>query len=78
MSCYLRHLKKIIALAGVEPSGKEDRKYLDLAVREIVGASGDLQCNDVWKITKEWLKQPDGEERLISRLQGKIQKKHPD
>ena len=78
MSCYLRHLKKIIALAGVEPSGKEERKSLDLAVREIVGASGDLKCKEVWKITKEWLKQPDGEDRLVSLLQVKTQKKHAD
>lgn len=77
MSCYLRHLKKVINQAGVEPAGKEERKFLDLAIRDIVGASGDMKCNEVWKVAREWLKQPEGENILISRLQNKI-KKHAD
>jgi len=66
VSCYLRHLKKVINQAGVE-----------LAIRDIVGASGDMKCNEVWKVAREWLKQPEGENILISRLQNKI-KKHAD
>ncbi|MFZ5649696.1 MAG: hypothetical protein ACOY4I_02415 [Bacillota bacterium] len=66
MSCYLRHLKGVIERAGVHPAGKEDRKALDLAVRELVGAGPDRQCNETWKIVKEWLKESPGREDLLA------------
>lgn len=71
MSCYLRHLKKVLDLAGVAPANKQERKAVDLAVREWAGV-GDIPCNLVWKAVKEMIKEPAGEERLVADLRKKI------
>ncbi|OAT82306.1 hypothetical protein [Desulfotomaculum copahuensis] len=67
MSCYLRHLGHILEQAGVAPQTKQERKRVDLAVREIVGSSGE-KCPAVWKRVKALLQEPDGEEKLIDGL----------
>lgn len=75
MSCYLRHLKGVIERAGVQPASKEERKALDLTVRGLVGAGPGQQCNETWKIVKEWLKESPGrEELLVSELSRKLGK----
>jgi len=72
VSCYLRHLKGVMARARVEPAGKQDRKAVDLAVRDIVGA-GAVPCNEVWKTVKGWLADPArGEDLLVSELQKRL------
>ncbi|MHB8918120.1 MAG: hypothetical protein ACYC4H_08855 [Desulfocucumaceae bacterium] len=71
MSCYLRHLKGVMSRAGVEPSDKGQRRAVDLAVREIVGA-GDIPCGQVWKTVKEWIADPAREELLVSELKRKL------
>ncbi|MFZ5646676.1 MAG: hypothetical protein ACOY30_03545 [Bacillota bacterium] len=76
MSCYLRHLKGIFERAGVQPANKEERKALDLAVRELVGAGAGQQCNETWKIVKGWLKESPGrEDLLVSELARKLGKR---
>ena len=67
MSCYLRHLKPVMSRAGVEPGSKEERKAVDLAIRDMVGIKGG-RCPEVWKEVKEWLKDPVKEEQLIKGL----------
>lgn len=73
MSCYLRHLKGIMQQAGVEPTHKEERKAVDLAVREIVG-TGPGPCNEVWKTIKLWLSEPGRDQILVAELQKRITK----
>lgn len=72
MSCYLRHLRDVMARAGVEPADKKERKAVDLAVREIVGA-GEAPCGRVWKAVKGWLADPAGEQLLVLELQKKAE-----
>ena len=71
MSCYLRHLGKMLEKAGVTPSTKEERKMVDLTIRDIMGMSGG-KCNEVWKELKPKLKEPGGEDYLIKELQERI------
>ena len=68
MSCYLRHLGKVLDKAGVTPSTKEERKMVDLTIRDVMGMSGS-KCNEAWKELKPKLKEPGGEEHLIKELQ---------
>ncbi len=41
MSCYIRHMKEFLHEIGVEPETKEERKEIDLAIRDIIGKNGD-------------------------------------
>ncbi|MHB8156157.1 MAG: hypothetical protein ACYDEQ_01975 [Desulfocucumaceae bacterium] len=70
MSCYLRHMKGVMSRAGINPGSKEERKAVDLAIREIVGA-GDIPCNQVWKMLKDRVMDPAGEEILAAELKRK-------
>ena len=71
MSCYLRHCGKIMEKAGVTPAGKEERRKVDRAMREIMGLP-DTKCPEVWKEIKKVLQEPDGEERLVTSLRQKL------
>ncbi|SFH12924.1 hypothetical protein SAMN05660649_03989 [Desulfotomaculum arcticum] len=71
MSCYLRHCGKIMEKAGVTPSSKEERRKVDMAMREIVGLA-ETKCPEVWKEIKKVLQEPDGEERLVTGLRHKL------
>ena len=71
MSCYLRHLKRVLDLAGVTPQNKEERKAVDRAFRELTGV-GDIPCGEVWKKVKERVREPAGEERLAAELKKKM------
>lgn len=71
VSCYLRHLGGVMEKAGVTPAGKEERRRVDRAVREIVDMPG-AKCNEVWKEVKKRLQEPAGEEELARRLRAKI------
>jgi hypothetical protein len=73
MSCYLRHLTKIISQAGLEPADKKERKEIDIAIREIIEARGEF-CNEVWKELKLWLTEPGREQLLASELKKRIKK----
>lgn len=70
MSCYIRHLGKVLDKAGVAPSTKEERKMVDLTIRDIMGISG--KCNEVWKELKLKLKETGEEDRLVKELQERI------
>ena len=37
MSCYLRHMKKVLEEAGISPQDKNERKDVDLAIRGLLG-----------------------------------------
>ena len=37
MSCYIRYMKNVLNEMNIEPQTKEDRKHIDLTIREIIG-----------------------------------------
>lgn len=67
MSCYFRRLGQVFREAGLEPKTKDERKKIDLAVRETVGKSG-VRCPEVWKEIKTWLLEPEKRQQLIREL----------
>lgn len=71
MSCYLRHMGKVLDKAGLAPGTKEERKLVDLAIRDAVGMTGH-KCNEVWKVVKARLQEPGGEESLVSELKVRV------
>jgi hypothetical protein len=50
MSCYLRHLKEVLAEAGIELTSA-NRKQIDQAVHKAVGVAF-KNCPIAWKETK--------------------------
>jgi hypothetical protein len=68
MSCYIRHMKPIYEEANLNPQTKEERKEIDLAIRQIVGKTPEDQCNIVWREVKNWLQDESKKEELIIKL----------
>lgn len=68
MSCYLRHMKKVLNEAGIDPQDKNERKEVDLAIRDVVGKSSEDRCNIVWREVKEWINDEEKEKQLIDDL----------
>lgn len=60
MSCYLRHLKDILAEAGIEVT-PANRKQVDQAIHKIVGVEY-KDCPVAWKALKEQI-MSDGQKR---------------
>ena len=71
MSCYFRHIKDILADAGIEVT-PQNRKQVDQAVHRAVGATY-KECPETWKLLKQQIK---GDEKrrqeLISRLKSSL------
>ncbi len=68
MSCYLRHMKTILEEAGIEPQNKEERKAVDLAIRQATNQKKDEKCNIVWKEVKNWIQNEKKKTRLTNSL----------
>jgi len=68
MSCYLRHMKDILEEADLHPQNREERKQVDLAIRNVVGKKPKDKCNMVWKEVKIWLQNEEKKETLVSAL----------
>ena len=68
MSCYLRHMKKVLNEAGIDPKDKNERKEVDIAIRSVVGKTSDDQCNIVWREVKEWINDEEKEKKLVEEL----------
>lgn len=66
MSCYFRHLKNILAEAGIEvtPSNK---KEIDRALHEIAGVTY-KDCPGAWRGLKERLANPQDRAAIVARL----------
>lgn len=71
MTCYLRHLKPVLAKAGHTKLTKAQRNQVDSTVRQLTGATG--KCPEVWQVVKVWLQNPAQEERLISEIRAKLE-----
>jgi hypothetical protein len=57
MSCYLRHLDKILAKVGIKVT-PENRKQVDEAVHRVVGVEY-KHCPDAWKAVKAMIAKDD-------------------
>ena len=68
MSCYLRHMKEIMAEADLHPRDRKERKEVDLAIRKVVGKTEKDQCNQVWKEVKLWLHDEKKKALLVEKL----------
>ena len=71
ISCYFRHLKDILAEAGIEVT-PGNREQIDQIVHQLVGVTY-KGCSEVWKRLKQQL--AGGERRrldFISRLRSSL------
>ncbi|MDO8870270.1 MAG: hypothetical protein Q7V10_05910 [Methanobacteriaceae archaeon] len=68
MSCYLRHMKKVLNEAGIDPKDKTERKEVDIAIRRVVGKTSEDKCNIVWREVKKWINDEEKEKKLVKGL----------
>ena len=54
MSCYFRHMKDVLADAGIEVT-KENKKKVDQAIHELVAVEY-KNCSPAWKAVKTHIK----------------------
>ena len=72
MSCYLRHLKDVLAEAGIEVT-PANRKDVDRAVHEIVGAAY-KDCPAAWKSLKRQMANDADRADLVKKLRKALAK----
>lgn len=71
MSCYFRHMKDVLAEAGVEIT-KENKKEIDRIIHEMVDVDY-KNCSPTWKGVKEHIKQDDKvRNQFIAKLKTKL------
>ena len=71
MSCYFRHIKDILADAGIEVT-PQNKRQVDQAVHRVLGVAYE-ECPKTWKLLKQQIK---GDEKrrqeFISRLKSSL------
>jgi hypothetical protein len=72
MSCYIRHMNDFLEDIDIIPKTKEERKEVDLAIREAIGKDSLDQCNIVWKEVKIWLNNEDKKAELATALKNNM------
>ncbi|MGB9202170.1 hypothetical protein [Methanobacterium sp.] len=72
MSCYIRHMNDFLGDIDIVPNTKEERKEIDLAIREAIGKDSLDQCNVVWKEVKIWLNDENKKTRLAIALKNSM------
>ena len=72
MSCYIRHMNDFLGDIDITPKTKEERKEVDLAIREAIGKDSLDQCNIVWKEVKIWLNNEDKKTELATALKNNM------
>ena len=71
MSCYFRHMKDVLAEAGVEVT-QENKKEIDRIIHEMVDVDY-KNCSPTWKGVKDHIKQDDtARNRFIETLKTKL------
>lgn len=71
MSCYFRHMKDVLAEAGVDVT-PANKKQIDRALHNIVGIEY-KDCPAAWKVLKQQVLADEGKKReLIDRLRQSI------
>jgi hypothetical protein len=67
MSCYLRHLKEILAEADIEVTPR-NKKQIDRAFHQIVSVEY-KECPATWKkLKQEWLADEKKKKELVLKL----------
>jgi hypothetical protein len=66
MSCYFRHLKDVLAEAGVEVT-QANKKDVDRAILEIVGVAY-KDCPDAWKNLKQKMGNEADRAAVVTKL----------
>lgn len=67
MSCYFRHMKDVLEVAGIEVT-KENKKDVDRIIHGLVEVEY-KDCSPAWKAVKEQIRSDDkARERFIQRL----------
>jgi len=72
MSCYFRHLKDVLAEAGVEVT-QANKKDVDQAILEIVGVAY-KDCPCAWKNLKQKMGNEAGRAAVVKRLRKALEK----
>jgi len=72
VSCYIRHLKGLMEEIPLSET-KENKKRLDLAIREILGYSSKEDCPLVWQELKRWLADQSLKAELMIKLRKKLE-----
>jgi hypothetical protein len=72
MSCYIRHMNDFLEDIDIVPKTKEERKEIDMAIREAIGKDSLDQCNVVWKEVKIWLNNKDKKIELANALKNNV------
>jgi len=71
MTCYLRHLKDILAEAGIEVTSS-NRKQLDVAVHQFVKVAH-KDCPATWnRLKSDFLSDTDKRNELVDHLRRSI------
>ena len=67
VSCYLRHMKELLAEAGIEVTA-DNRKQIDRAFHDLAGVKY-KDCPATWrKLKQELAGDADGRRRFVQRL----------
>jgi hypothetical protein len=71
MSCYFRHMKGVLAEAGVEVT-TENKKHIDKIIHDLVNVEY-KNCPATWKAVKEQIQGDDkAKGRFIKRLKKEL------
>lgn len=71
MSCYFRHMKDVLAEAGIEVTPK-NKKEIDRIIHELVNVDY-KNCSPTWKGVKEHIKQdPKTKAQFVAKLKRKL------
>ena len=71
MSCYLRHLKDIMEVSGIEVTSA-NKKQIDQAIHQIIGVTY-KNCPETWKKLKQQLTRNDkARQEFISQLKSAL------
>jgi len=76
MSCYLRHIKHLLAEVGIGVT-PENKKQIDRAIHQIVGVSY-KDCPATWKRLKEAIDDEQKRQELIKNLRNALHRASPD
>ena len=72
MSCYLRHLKDVLAEAGVEVT-PANKKEVDRALHKIVGVTYE-DCPSAWKNLKQKMANEADRAAVVKKLRKALAK----
>ena len=71
MSCYLRHLTKILEESGGELKSKAERRAADKAIHDLAGVEY-KDCPSTWKIVKQFKADEEFKAKLVSKIKDGI------